>query len=126
VNATNQQHYAAAPEWGAIASALSQEPPPAHSTPPEGYGWWLLCLTLFVILLDRGGAVIGRIRGKPTAEVLSIRLDEYQRRVDVLESRFIALADTDRAEHEKIYNRINAVAEGIARIEGAINKRRTA
>ena len=122
------------------ASQQARESAPQSFSPPDGIAVWLACLFFVLALLDKGGKLLYSIRGKPTPQELDaatavltsaiaeqkVKLDEHDRRLEEQHARNLERDRYDRDEHGKIYNRVNACAEGIARIEGVITKNRRA
>ena len=116
----------------------TRETTPQSFTPPIGFVEWVACLAFLIFLMNQGGKLVYSLRGKPTPQELeaaSTALNktltqiqttqaEHARRLEQLEASNILRANLDREEHGKLYNKINACAEGIARIEGHFTSRR--
>jgi len=105
----------------------------SYSVPVE-IGAWLACLFFVLAMVNQAQRFIYSVRGKPTpseqaaatsalsARLASIetKLEDQGRRIDACEKKSSEQDNVSREEHNKIYNRINETAAGIARIEGML------
>ena len=92
----------------------------SYSAPVE-IGAWLACLAFILFLLNQGGTLVAKLRGKPLPEETGAKIEELGRRLKALEEQNTRRDENDREEHNRLYNKINACAEGVAEIKGILS-----
>ena len=97
------------------------------TVPPVQIGAWLACLAFTVMLANGLVKLWASVRGKPAPGELSERLtkaesalDEHTRRIKALEKNDKDLRELILAENEKLYNRVNQIAETLYTLVGKV------
>ena len=97
----------------------------SYSAPVE-IGAWLACLAFILFLLNQGGTLVAKLRGKPSPEEQAeatadintslARIEQQQadhgRRLDAIEAHTANYDRFHNAEHDKLYNKVNAWVYG--------------
>ena len=93
------------------------------TVPPVQIGAWLACLAFTVMLANGLVKLWASVRGKPAPGELSERivLDEHSRRLKALEKNDKDLRELILAENEKLYKRINGIAEDLYSLLGKVD-----
>jgi FtsZ-binding cell division protein ZapB len=98
------------------------------TVPPVQIGAWLACLAFTVMLANGLVKLWASVRGRPAPGELSERitktesvLDEHSRRLKALEKNDKDLRELILAENEKLYKRINGIAEDLYSLLGKVD-----
>ena len=85
-----------------------------HPLPTEAQmGLWLFCLSCFLVILNQGSKAIYNLRGKPTPQELTAANSALDSHLDGNETKI-------QKSIERIHERIDTVAVGVAEITGAL------
>ena len=98
------------------------------TVPPVQIGAWRACLAFTVMLANGLVKLWASVRGTPAPGELSERLtkaesalDEHSRRLKALEKNDKDLRELILAENEKLYKRINGIAEDLYSLLGKVD-----
>lgn len=104
-------------------------------TPPAEFAAWTACAAFAVMLFNQFGRALYTLRGKPTpAEIATAgaalseritmhaaRIDEHDRRLTAIEHEQHALRALILTENDKVFRRVNAVADECGKMRGELS-----